>query len=123
MSTTHTASAAPAPEPTAEQLALAYRQLRHPNTWPSTLAATVAHPIFGKCLRAMARQMNRPAWWQPTAIVSTLPRTNLPPVPPTPVVDPAPKKVQHQGPRGPHLGCWQKLGIDMKRAAANDRDD
>ena len=54
--------AAPAalPEPTAEQLQLAYRQLARPDRWPPTLEQAMAHPTLGICLRAMARQLSRP---------------------------------------------------------------
>lgn len=102
------------PEPTLEQLRLAFRQLRSPR-WPRTLDAALAHPIYGKCLRAMARNLGRPSW-QPQPVAASLPQGL--PVPPTPTQPPA----RQQARTGPQHGTWARSGIDLKRAAANDRD-
>lgn len=109
------------PEPTREQLALAFRQLRRPDRWPATLDAALAHPTLGTCLRAMARNISRPAW-QAHVPTATLPRGL--PVPPTPTDAPlskvAPRGTALQAPQFPD---WKSRPIAMKRAAANDRDD
>lgn len=115
------AAPASAPEPTREQLQLAYRQLAHPARWPRTLDQALAHPTLGICLRALARQMGRAAW-RATPAAPSLPRG---PVPPTPTQPP-----QRQHSRAPGTGrideTWpprRTPGVDRKRAAANDRDD
>lgn len=122
----------PAPEPSRESLALAFRQLRRPDRWPATLDAALAHPTLGTCLRAMARNLSRPAW-QPRQVVVGLPQGL--PVPTTPTeppasTRPAPSPQAQAQRRGPQLNDWKSRPItmgaparDMKRAAANDRDD
>lgn len=109
------AAATTTAEPTLEQLRLAYRQLSNPNRWPPFEAA-VDHPVYGTCLRALARNLGRPRW-RPVPVAVSLPRGQ--PVPPTPTQPP----VRQQARTGPHLGTWARRGIDLKRAAANDRDD
>lgn len=110
-----TPAAPPAPEPTLEQLRLAYRQLSRPNRWPPFEAA-IDHPVYGTCLRALARNLGRPRW-QPVPIAVSLPRGL--PVPPTP--EAPPRRVPAPS---PITGRWSRArGVDMKRAAANDRDD
>lgn len=118
--------ATPAAEPTAEQLRLAYRQLHHPNRWPRTLEAALAHPVYGVCLRALARQISRPDWAQRTGTPPAVPSTGAPAAPPAPA--PAPRAASptaHQ----PQRRTWAQspapaaAAADRKRAAANDRDD
>jgi hypothetical protein len=107
--------------PSPEQIALAWRQLRRPSVWPASVEAALAHPVYGTCLRAMARQMARPVW-QSAPVLSTLPRAGLPPVPATPTAPPPRTKAAAAKPH-PDLPEWRHRGIDLKRAAANDRDD
>jgi len=112
------AAAKPA-EPTPEQLALAWRHMRRRVGCPATLQATLADHVWGTCLRALARQLGRPRW-QATPVAVSLPQGL--PVPPTPTQPPA--VARRYTPSGAPLGLWHKpRGIDLKRAAANDRDD
>lgn len=104
-----------APQPTPEQLRLAYRQLQRPHTWPPTLEAALAHPVYGKCLRALARNLGRPAHGGHAA-------HSLPTGPAVPPVQPAPPRRHKATDEGVNL--WtRRRGIDLKRAAANDLDD
>jgi hypothetical protein len=105
---------------TDEQLRLAFRHLRRPNSWPTTFEAAMADPTFALCLRAMARNLGRPKW-QASPVAPSLPAA---PVPPTPTAPPArtptpapppPPRTKHKAPR--------KAGVDLKRRAANDLDD
>ena len=48
----------PAPPPTDEQLRLAIRQMRRPH-WPSSDEDVLDHPVYGKCVRALARNLSR----------------------------------------------------------------
>lgn len=43
---------------TDEQLRLAFRQLSRPG-WPATPEAALAHPVYGPCLRGIARNLRR----------------------------------------------------------------
>lgn len=115
------AAATPEPELTLEQLQLAYRQLSHPGRWPPTLEQALAHPTLGICLRALARQLSRPRWTG-SPVAPTLPGGYVPPTPTDPPLRKPPRpsggaahSPQHQESR--------RRGIDLKRAAANDRDD
>lgn len=104
-----------APQPTPEQLRLAFRQLQRPHTWPPTLEAALAHPVYGKCLRALARNLGRPAHGGHAA-------HSLPTGPAVPPVQPAPARRHKATDEGVNL--WtRRRGIDLKRAAANDLDD
>lgn len=107
-------------EPSAEQLAMAWRHMARPDRGPRTLHAALADRVWGTCLRALARQLGRPRW-QAVQVVIGLPQGQ--PVPPTPTEPPATARRQHQASGAP-LGYWTKgRAIDYKRAAANDRDD
>lgn len=104
-------------EPTREQLQLAFRQLRRPSGWPASLDAALQHPVYGICLRAMARNLGRPAWLsQPVA--PSLPRGFVPPTPTVP-----PLRQQPARPRT-ELGAWpaRRGGHDCKKLCANDKD-
>lgn len=102
-------------EPSREQLQLAFRQLRRPSGWPASLDAALQHPVYGICLRAMARTMGRPKWvGHPVA-----PSLPTAPVPPTPTAVPAKSAAPAPIPRKRR----GKRSVDLKRAAANDRDD
>lgn len=107
---------APLPHPTEEQMMLAYRQLARPHLWPPFLEAC-QHRVFGPCLRAMARRLNRPAW---TAhpVAPGLPRGGVvPPDPPPPGTSP---RASEQG-----INLWTRrrgieMGVDWKMRQAND---
>jgi hypothetical protein len=105
-----------ATEPTREQLQLAYRQLARPDRWPRTLDAALAHPTFGICLRALARQLGRPAWFSAGSAPANAVQPPIPPNPPAPRPRPASRINETWPPR-------RGGGVDLKRAAANDRDD
>ena len=70
----------PRPEPTDEQLLLAYRQLWRYG-WPSTFADAMKSHAYSTAIRAVAAGLNRPAWAGRVAQPSRLP---CGPVPPTP---------------------------------------
>lgn len=111
----------PAPEPTPEQLQLAYRQLARPDRWPPTLEQALAHPTLGICLRALARQLSRPRWTG-SPVAPTMPGAWVLPTP----TEPPPRKAQRPAGGAAHSPQhleWRRRGIDLKRAAANDRDD
>jgi hypothetical protein len=97
---------------TQEQLTLALRQLWRPG-WPADLAAALAHPLYGTCVRGLARNLRRPP-------VTATPVPRLGAVhwaPPTPTPNDSTARTA-AGRRFPPLGTF-----DAKRAAANDRDD
>lgn len=99
----------PRPEPTAEQLQLAYRQLRTAH-WPDTVEASLQHAIYGPLMRTHALRMGRPSW-TPAPRPKSLPQ-NPPPLPPTPeVTSPGATKRPSTLPRLRH---------DPRRLAAND---
>jgi hypothetical protein len=50
-----------APEPTREQLALAFRHMARPG-WPSTLDAALQVHHYRICITGLARRMSRPPW-------------------------------------------------------------
>ncbi len=121
-----------APEPTREQLALAYRHMARPG-WPSTLDAALQVHHYRICITGLARRMGRPGWKgqpRPLCLVD-----NGATVPPTPTEPPrvAPAKGPlREGPHAPgttNLGCFprraatQLHGPDFKRRAANDTKD
>lgn len=92
------------PEPTREQLQLAWRHLARPG-WPDTLDAALAHRSYSVALHGLARQLARaPVCVQPP---QRTPSTAY--VPPTPT---APRQPTKPGRR-----------FDARRAAANDFDD
>lgn len=113
--------ATPCTPPTDEQLRLAYRQLSRPHTWPPTVEAALAHPVYGKCLCALARQLNRPGAHVHNGSPQHLAH-RLPQGPAVPPVQPAPVRRHKATDEGVNL--WtRRRGIDLKRAAANDLED
>lgn len=127
------------PPVTDEQLRLALRQLWRPG-WPDDLAAVLAHPVRGKCVRGMARQISRARPVAPVPVPRLGdPRAAVPPTPAAPAPRskpgpgmywprraqdmaaappvPAARRVLHQ--RG--IGAWPPF--DARRAAANDLGD
>ena len=96
------------PEPTREQLQLAWRHLARPG-WPDTLDAALAHRSYSVALHGLARQLARAPVCTPPP-----PRTGrVAYVPPTPTQPP------QRSPAGP----TKARRFDPKRAAANDFDD
>jgi hypothetical protein len=86
----------PAPAPPEERLRLAYRQLYRPG-WPASFEAAMAHRTYSVCITGAARTLNRVSW-SDRARRPTLPAAHVPPTP------------LHRG-------------VDLKRLAANDKDD
>jgi hypothetical protein len=127
--------AAASREPTAEQLRMAWPHFRGRGRCPDTLAATLAHPVFGPALRRAAQLMGRPSLaatgGAAAQAAARLGQGSY--VHPTPTAPPAPPRrddsalgrwpgMKHQPVR---TGRWgDRLGAhDAKRAAANDRDE
>lgn len=107
-------------DPSEDSMRLAYREISYRPGRPQTFEAMRDHPVWGVCLRALARQRGRAAW-QATQVASSLP--SGPPVPPTPTQPP-----RRTGPVTEPLSLWKRprgidMGPDLKRRAANDRDD
>ena len=75
---------------------------------PGTFAAAMAHPVWGVCIRAAARSL-RPVHWPDTR---RHPASAPPPIPHPPHA--------HLHSRVP---AASPHAVDLKRAAANDRDD
>lgn len=107
---------------TMEQLQLAYRQLSRPG-WPPLEQCLQDH-VRRTCLEGIARNMGRPAW-RPAIVAGGLPQGLPIPADPEPPAK-APAKVS------PITSYWsrprpvvdpRKRLVDLKRAAANDRDD
>lgn len=122
-------TAAAQPEPTLEQLGIAYRHLRN-HLWPDTVQAALAHPVFGVCLRQAARSVNRACVCVPHRVAVGQLGAYVPPTPTQPRVSPASTA------RAMHITVYplakpkpkaqpKAMGnrFDFKRAAANDRDD
>jgi hypothetical protein len=102
-------------EPTAEQLQMALRQLRRP-FWPEGLDACLAHPIYGPCIRGLARTLARA---KPTVAAAR------PACAPAATVPPTPSQAEVRRPRQGFKPAQAMLPFDARRAAANDfdRDD
>lgn len=110
---------------TQEQLQLGFRQLRRPG-WPATLEEALRCPVRSGCIHGMARHLSRAQFNAGQHRPPTLP--GAPPVPPTPSQPPMRK--QAAGLQAPALRLKPgrkpgsgKPAVDLKRAAANDRDD
>ena len=106
--TAHSAHSAHAQEPTAEQLALAYRHLARPG-WPNSVEEAMARHSYATALRQVARTLNRGAW-RPLGHTPLMALRT--PVPPTPTQPPGRQKTP-----------GSSKPFDTKKAAANDRDD
>lgn len=107
----------PGEEPlTAEQLAIAWRQMRRPLTWPGTLEEAMADPSREKCIRGYARSLARSVGRPPFRPTGAAPAHSLPAaaVPPTPAEAP----VRRLPPTRQHMPRF-----DARKAAANDFDD
>ena len=88
----------PVPPPTAEQLALAFRQVRRPH-WPDTLEQALQVPVHACLIRLHASRLGRASVCTPARRPAAAPAT----APALPPLRPA---------------QW-----DARRAAANDLDD
>jgi hypothetical protein len=117
-----------APQPTRQQLEMAYRHLARPG-WPRTLDAALQVQHYRVCINGLARQLDRPAWRpQPRPLHGV---NNNAVVPPTPAHPPPAKRAKPQAgplPRGgTNLGSFSRIApagwLDVKRLAANDRED
>lgn len=90
--------------PSEAALRHAWRGMTSPSC-PGTFAAAMAHPVWGVCIRAAARSL-RPVHW---------PDTRRHPA------------SAHQQPARAHFHSRTPAAnhhaVDLKRAAANDRDD
>ncbi len=116
--------AAPPPDPTREQMYMAWRHYATPR-WPPFEAAILS-PLHRPAIVALARRMHRPAWIpDPARVTSGLPRGAY--VPPTPTVEPLPtvprRKPYIPAPAPAFLHRARVGTHDAKRAAANDRED
>lgn len=92
----------PVPPPTAEQLALAFRQVRRPH-WPDTLEQALQVPVHACLIRLHASRLGRASVCTPARKAAA-----MPPAAP------------HAAPALPPLRPAQ---WDARRAAANDLDD
>lgn len=102
-STTITCSAASlAASPTEAALRHAWRSMTSPGC-PDSFAAAMAHPVWAVCIRGAARSL-QPVHWPAT-------RRH-----PADATDRTP--FHSRTPRAPH-----HQAVDIKRLAANDRDD
>lgn len=102
------------PEPTAEQLRLAWRHLARPG-WPDTLAAALQHPTYGVCIRGLARQLGRAQPCVPAPV-----RHSGAYVPPTPT---APRTTTSAA-QALAARLARSAGThDPRRLAAGDRDE
>jgi hypothetical protein len=95
------------PEPTPEQLRLAWRQMRDRNC-PGTLEAALAHPVYGPCIKGLARNLHRASACVPAPVRK--PDGYVPPTPTAP-------------PNGNRTTPKPLPRFDAKRAQANDFDD
>jgi hypothetical protein len=103
---------------TDEQIALAWRQMHRPPTWPATLEEALQHPVRKKCIYGCARQLARAPFAHQAGPRHSLP---APPVPPTPTQAPT-RRQDAQGLTRPRARL-PKLEFDARAAAANDLFD
>ncbi|MEY2689165.1 MAG: hypothetical protein RL375_3363, partial [Pseudomonadota bacterium] len=109
------ANAATLPEPTREQLALAYRHMARPG-WPSTLDAALQVHHYRICITQLARRMSRPGWTaQPRPLQLLSAGAPVPPTPaePPPVARGRMNLLRHDGGLRPEvnatgLGQWTR---------------
>lgn len=120
--------AKPPAAPTPEQLRLAWRHFQGRGSCPDTLETTLAHPVWGQCLRRAAQRMARaPATSAAGAAAAAAARLGQGSyVPPTPQAPPRlPVRDTSALGRFPAAGRRPRPGkaFDARRAAANDRED
>lgn len=99
----------PLPEPTREQLALAYRNMCRPGM-PDSLDEALKRPALKACIHGAAVRLRR-------APMSATPPPKLGRIhwaPPTPTEPPGRQKTP---------GSSKPLPFDSRKAAANDRDE
>lgn len=120
------------PEPSREQLAMAYRHMARPG-WPPTLDAALQVHHYRICITGLALRLGRPGWkpqHQPLQLMSS-----GAPVPPTPDQPPpvargrmnlrSGDEIAQRNATG--LGVWTRTRpaawLDVKKLAANDTED
>lgn len=125
------ATPAPNPQPSREQLQMAFRHYADPH-WPATLDEALHRPAYSKLLMTLARRLSRPTWGSVKQQVHTLPTGPVPPTPTQNELQPASWRAIGSLATGPGRGlsAWPKSpnkrkpgAHDCKRAAANDKDD
>jgi hypothetical protein len=119
------------PEPTAEQLQMAWRHMRGRNGCPATLEAALSSAAWHVPLVCLARQLGRrigtsPGQGAAAQAAARLGAGNY--VPPDPTAPPRPagptRTVPHYArPGAVPMHRPRPAGHDLKRAAANDFDD
>lgn len=125
---TRTRKAPPPPQPTREQLELAWRHMRR-YCGRLTLDQALQIHHYRICLTHLARRLGRPAAAETPEHRA---RMSGPPVPPTPTAPPTvarrrlgmPTSSLAEGPRT-SLGTWHReprQWLDVKKLAANDTD-
>lgn len=102
-------SAAPV---TAEQLQLAWRQVRFQPGWPPTLEAALANHTKAICLQGIARNLGRASVCAQPQRPGPATAPAAPPVPATPSSKPSTTHRQRPA----------RFDFDARRAAANDFD-
>jgi hypothetical protein len=124
------ANTAKLPEPTREQLLLAYRHMARPG-WPSTLDAALQVHHYRICITGLAHRLGRPGWTaepRPLQLMSA-----GAPVPPTPAEPPPVARgrmnLRHDAALRPEvsgagISLWARTRppgwLDVKKLAAND---
>lgn len=102
-------------EPAPEHLRLAWRRLLAlGKSCPASFEAAMAHPVWSRAVHGLAVNLSRRATPQGRNAGA-----------PTPAAAPAPMPSGAPAAGPPHqLPLWRRAGgTDLKRAAANDRDD
>ena len=111
------------PEPTREQLQLAYRHMARPG-WPDTLDAALRIHGHRVAIYGLARSLGR-ADVARTAYRHTLPRGPVPPTPTQADLQHATRRPTGSIANARPVTAWPKQtpgAHDCKRAAANDKD-
>ena len=116
----------PRPEPTREQLEMAYRHLANPH-WPPPLDLSLERWSYKKVLYSQARILSRPEFSGGNHTGHSLPRGPVPRTPEQHELYTGNGRPTGSIARGTvALGQWPTLGqrsvYDVKRAAANDLD-
>lgn len=122
-------------EPTERQYRMAWPYFHGRHGCPDTIEAAKAHPIYGRCLRALASRMHSGGMpsAHPGAAAAAARRlgreTYIPPTP-APEAAPPPRDdgalghwSRHQPTRPAHVHRARLGAHDAKRAAANDREE
>lgn len=97
--------------PSPEQLQQAFGRIRRPHWVPTTLDDALEHPIYGPCIRALAKSIARAAL--APSLKTQHARNEAPTLPARP-----PRREPTTTSKAPKVKAF-----DPRRAAANDRDD